>query len=87
MVDPLDPRNDPINNPRPTGSHPTDPPGIPPQPRGGSGYLLGAILLVAIIILGYFFYKNGERPDSGPTPATQSEPAPATPPASPPAQN
>ena len=52
--------------------------------------LAGFYLLVAIIILGYFFYKNGTRTDTAaPPPATQSEPAtpaPATP-ANPPAQN
>ena len=92
MVDPLDPRNDPRTNPVNTDPRLSDPSGMPPPQRGGSGYVLGAVLLVAIIILGYFFYKNGTGTDtaaSPPAPANQSEPAtpaPATP-ANPPTQN
>lgn len=82
MADPLDPRNsDPGNTPDPRLS---DPPGMPPAPRsrGGSGYLLGAVLLAAIIILGYFFYRNGSGTDTvAPPPATQSEPSTPAPPA------
>lgn len=53
MVDPLDPRNnDPRNNDPRTTTDPrlSAPSGMPPPPpaRGGSGYLLGAVLLAAI---------------------------------------
>ncbi|MBB2972537.1 hypothetical protein [Mesorhizobium sp. RMAD-H1] len=77
MVDPLDPNLQPGRQNRPDDTV-QDPPR--PVRRGGpSGtYLIAAILLVILVIAGYYLYAGGDTANapSPPEPATPTAPAP-----------
>ncbi|PRD44426.1 hypothetical protein C5748_07590 [Phyllobacterium phragmitis] len=76
MVDPLDPNLQPGRQNRPD-----DPVQEPPRPVRRSmsnAYLIAAVLLVILLIAGYYLYSGGDTANAPapPEPATPTTPAP-----------